>query len=46
MNMSRNFFGVAIVVEVEVGSTFHNGPRNAAMIFPALRRGVTLGNVA
>jgi len=36
MNMSRNFFGVAIVVEVEAGSTLiYNGP-HAAMNFSSV----------
>ena len=34
-----------LLQEVEVGSTFHNGPR-LQRIFSALRRGVILGNVA
>ena len=41
MNMSRNFFG-----EADVGSTFCNDPCNAATNFPALCRGVILGNIA
>ena len=36
MNMSRNFFGPAILGEVEVGSTFRNDPRNAATNFSSV----------
>ena len=31
--------------EVEVGSSFCKDPRNTTTNFPALRRGVTLGNI-